>query len=138
VRHRGAGRIPAEVGSRLLEEERPMALKIATHEMDGVTIVTLDGHIVLGEETSSLRESLKNLMSQGKKKLVLDMKNVTFIDSAGLGMLVGINHSANTQNASLRLCNLGAKFKELLQITKLLTVFDVYNNEADAVKSFSK
>jgi len=115
-----------------------MALKITTHEVDGVTVVALDGHVVLGEETSSLRDKVKALLAEGKKKIVLDMKNVTFIDSAGLGALVGVHHSANTRGASLRLCNLGAKFKELLQITRLLTVFDVYNTEADAVRSFSK
>jgi len=115
-----------------------MALKISTHEVDGVTVVALDGNVVLGEETSSLREKMKTLLAEGKKKLVLDMKNVTFIDSAGLGALVGVHHSANTRGASLRLANLGGKFKELLQITKLLTVFDVSNSEADAIASFSK
>jgi anti-sigma B factor antagonist len=115
-----------------------MALKITTHEVDGVTVVALDGNVVLGEETSSLREKMKSLLDEGKKKLVLDMKNVTFIDSAGLGALVGVHHSAKTRGASLKLANLGSKFKELLQITKLLTVFEVANTEADAISSFSK
>jgi anti-sigma B factor antagonist len=115
-----------------------MALKITTHEVDGVTVVALDGNVVLGEETSALREKMKSLLDEGKKKLVLDMKNVTFIDSAGLGALVGVHHSAKTRGASLKLANLGSKFKELLQITKLLTVFEVANTEADAIASFSK
>jgi anti-sigma B factor antagonist len=115
-----------------------MALKMTTHEVDGVTVVALDGNVVLGEETSSLREKMTSLLAEGKKKLVLDMKNVTFIDSAGLGALVGVHHSASTRGATLKLANLGAKFKELLQITRLLTVFDVSNTEADAVASFSK
>jgi anti-sigma B factor antagonist len=115
-----------------------MALKITTHEVDGVTVVALDGHVVLGEETSSLREKMMALLAEGKKKIVLDMKNVTFIDSAGLGALVGVHHSAITRGASMRLSNLGAKFKELLQVTRLLTVFEVHNTEADAVRSFSK
>ena len=81
---------------------------------------------------------MKSLIAGGKKKIVLNMNNVTFIDSAGLGTLVAAHHSAKTQGAGLKLCHLGAKFQEVLQITKLLTVFDVYNTEAEAVGSFSK
>ena len=115
-----------------------MALKLSSREVDGVTVLALDGRIVLGEETNSLREKVKGLLAEGKRKLVLDMNNVTLIDSAGLGTLVGVHHSANTSGASLRLCNLGAKFRELLQMTRLLTVFEVSANEAEAVRSLSK
>ena len=115
-----------------------MALKINNREVDGVTVVALDGRIVLGEETNALREKVKGLLGEGKKKLVLDMSNVTLIDSAGLGTLVGVHQSASTRGASLRLCNLGAKFNELLQMTRLVTVFDISGNEAEAVRSFSK
>ena len=115
-----------------------MALKMTSQEVDGVTVVALDGRIVLGEETNSLREKVKGLLGEGKKKLVLDMSKVTLIDSAGLGTLVGVHQSASTRGASLRLCNLGAKIKELLQMTRLITVFDISGNEAEAVRSFSK
>jgi anti-sigma B factor antagonist len=115
-----------------------MALKMTNREVDGVAVVALDGRIVLGEESNALREKVKSLIAGGKKKLVLNMNNVTFIDSAGLGTLVAAHHSAKTQGAALKLCHLGAKFQEVLQITKLLTVFDVYNTEAEAVGSFSK
>ena len=115
-----------------------MALKITNREVDGVTVVALDGRVVLGEESSSLREKVKGLLAEGKQKIVLDLSNVTMIDSAGLGTLVGVHQSANTKGASLRLCNLGAKFKELLQMTRLLTVFEVSGTEAEAVRSFSK
>jgi anti-sigma B factor antagonist len=115
-----------------------MALKITTREVDGVAIVALDGRIVLGEETSALREKIKGLIAEGKTRIVLNVQNVTQIDSSGLGALVAAHHSAITRGASLRLCHLGARFKELLQITKLLTVFDVYDTEADAVHSFAK
>ena len=115
-----------------------MALKLATHEVDGVTVLVLDGRIVLGEETSKLRETVKNLVSEGKKKLVLDMKNVTMIDSSGLGALVAAYSSAKSAGASVRLSNLGAHFNQLLQITKLLTVFEVSKTQEDAVRSFSK
>jgi anti-sigma B factor antagonist len=115
-----------------------MALKLTTREVDGVAVLALDGRIVLGEETNALREKVKNLLSQGKKKLVLDMKNVTTIDSSGLGALVAAYSSAKSGGAMLRLSNLGSHLNQLLQVTKLLTVFEVSNTEADAVRSFSK
>ncbi len=90
---------------------------MTNREVDGVSVVALDGRIVLGEESNALREKVKSLIAEGKKKIVLNMDNITFIDSAGLGTLVAA---------------------EVLQITKLLTVFDVYNSEAEAVASFSK
>ena len=115
-----------------------MALKVMNRETDGVAVLALDGRIVLGEETNKLRESVKNLVSQGKRRIVLDVKNVTMIDSSGLGALVAAYSSAKSGGASLRLCNLGAHFNELLQITRLLTVFDVSKTEQDAVRSFGK
>src|ERR1051325_3873909 len=120
------------------EEETNVALKMSQREVDGVTVVALDGRIVLGEESNALREKVKTLLAEGKKKIVLNMDNITFIDSAGLGTLVAAHHSAKSQGAGLRLCHLGSKFQEVLQITKLMTVFDVYNTEAEAVASFSK
>jgi anti-sigma B factor antagonist len=120
------------------EEEINVALKITTREVDGVTVAALDGRIVLGEESNALREKVKALVAEGKKKIVLNMDNITFIDSAGLGTLVASHHSAKGQGAALKLCHLGTKFQEVLQITKLMTIFDVYNTEAEAVASFSK
>jgi anti-sigma B factor antagonist len=120
------------------EEENKVALKMTNREVDGVSVVALDGRIVLGEESNALREKVKSLIAEAKKKIVLNMANVTFIDSAGLGTLVAAHHSAKSQGAALKLAHLGAKFQEVLQITKLLTVFDVYNSEAEAVSSFAK
>lgn len=113
-----------------------MALKMTSHEVSGVTVVAMDGRIVLGEESNALREKVKALLAEGKKKIILDMSNVTYIDSAGLGTLVATHHSAKTQGATMKLCNLGQKFQEVLQITKLLTIFDVNDNEAAAIASF--
>ncbi|MGB2642075.1 MAG: STAS domain-containing protein [Candidatus Acidiferrum sp.] len=115
-----------------------MALKMTNREVEGVSVVALDGRIVLGEESNALREKVKGLIAEGKKKVVLNMANITFIDSAGLGTLVAAHHSAKSQGAALKLAHLGSKFQEVLQITKLLTVFDVYNTEAEAVASFAK
>jgi len=107
-------------------------------ETDGVTVVEIEGRIVLGEESNSFREKVKSLLAAGKKKIVLNLSNVSYIDSAGLGTLVASHHSARTQGASLRLSNLGAKFQEILQVTKLLTVFEVYDSEAAAIHSFAR
>ena len=132
--------VPAGLPPELLsdEEENKVALKMTNREVDGVAVVALDGRIVLGEESNALRERVKSLIAEGKKKVVLNMANITFIDSAGLGTLVAAHHSAKSQGAALKLAHLGAKFQEVLQITKLLTVFDVYNTEAEAVSSFAK
>jgi anti-sigma B factor antagonist len=113
-----------------------VTIKMTNSEVDGVSVVTLDGSIVLGEETNSFREKLKSMLAEGKKQIVLNMVNIKYIDSSGLGALVAAHFSARTQSASVRLCNLGKKFQEVMQITKLLTVFDVYDTEAAAVSSF--
>ncbi len=113
-----------------------MTVTIANKEIDGVSVVALDGRIVLGEESNSLREKVKSLIAEGKKKIVLNMANVKYIDSAGLGILVAAHVSAKTQGAALRLSNLGNKFHDVLQLTRLMTVFSVYNTEADAISSF--
>ena len=115
-----------------------MTVKMTNSEVDGVSVVALDGQIVLGEESNSLREKLKSLIAEGKKKIVLNMANIKYIDSAGVGTLVAAHISAHTQGASVRLCHLGRKFHEVLQITKLLTVFDVYDTEVAAVSSFEE
>ncbi len=107
-------------------------------EVNGVNVIDLEGRIVLGEESNAFREKVKGLLAAGKKKIVLNLANVTYIDSAGLGTLVATFHSARSQGATLKLANLGQKFKEVLQVTKLMTVFDTYENEAAAVQSFGK
>jgi anti-sigma B factor antagonist len=113
-----------------------MSLKISSNEVEGVSLVALNGRIILGEESTALREKLKSLIASGKKKIVLNMSEVTYIDSSGLGALVAAHLSAQNAGGSIRLCNLGQKFHEVLQMTKLLTVFDVYETEAAAVASF--
>jgi anti-sigma B factor antagonist len=114
-----------------------MSLKITDSVVDGVTLVSLTGRIVLGEESNALREKLKSLIAGGTLKIVLNMAEIDYIDSSGLGTLVAAHLSAKNAGASVRLCNLGNKFYEVMQVTKLLTVFDVYDTEAAAVSSFS-
>ena len=113
-----------------------MSLRITSSEVEGVSLVALNGRIILGEESNALREKLKSLIAAGKQKIVLNMAEIDYIDSAGLGTLVAAHLSAKNAGASIRLCNLGQKFHEVLQLTKLLTVFDVYDTEAAAVSSF--
>ena len=109
-----------------------------THEVDGVSIIVLKGRIVFGEESNALRAEVKSLIADGKRKIVLNMREIEYIDSAGLGMLVAAHLSARNHGASLRLCDLGSKFQEVLRITKLETVFLVCSTEATAVASFSR
>jgi anti-sigma B factor antagonist len=131
--------VPWLVAAGLLsdKEETNVALKMTNREVNGVSVVALDGRIVLGEESNALREKLKSLIAEGKKQIVLNMDNIKYIDSSGLGILVAAHCSAKTKGASLRLCHLGSKFQEVLQITKLVTVFEVCDTEAAAVASFS-
>ncbi len=113
-----------------------MSVKMTDSEVDGVSVLELDGRIVLGEESNSLREKLKSMVAAGKRRIVLNLSNIKYIDSAGLGALVAAHVSAKNQGSSLRLCNLGQKFHEVLQVTRLLTVFDVYDTQAAAISSF--
>ncbi|MDR3677537.1 MAG: STAS domain-containing protein [Acidobacteriota bacterium] len=113
-----------------------MALNIIEKEISGVTVLQVIGRVTLGEESNQLRTRLKDSLAQGKTRLVLDLAEVTYIDSAGLGTLVAGFTSAQNQGANLKLANLTKRFNEQLHITKLVTVFDVYNSVEDAVKSF--
>jgi anti-sigma B factor antagonist len=115
-----------------------VALKITDRVVDGVTVEALEGRIVLGEESNALREKVKALLAAGQKKVVLNMADVTYIDSSGLGTMVALHTSAKSQGASMKISNLGSKFQEILQVTKLVTVFDAYPTEAAAIGSFSK
>jgi anti-sigma B factor antagonist len=115
-----------------------VALRMTDRDVNGVNVLDIEGRIVLGEESNSFREKVKSLLAAGKRKIVLNLANVSYIDSAGLGTLVATYHSARSQGATLKLANLGAKFKEVLQVTKLMTVFDTYDSEAAAVASFPK
>src|SRR5690242_13982056 len=112
-----------------------MKLSISTKQIGDVSVVALKGRILLGEESNSLRDRIRSLIGDGKK-IVLNMANVTYIDSTGLGILVAAHVSAEKQGAALHLSDLGNKFYDLLQLTKLLTVFSVYATETEAIRSF--
>lgn len=113
-----------------------MTLTIATRETGGVTIVDLSGKIILGDESNALREQVKQLLAANKKKILLNLGGVSFIDSAGVGTLVASFTSTKAQDGELKLVNLTKRFRETLQITRLLTVFEAYDAEPEALASF--
>jgi anti-sigma B factor antagonist len=111
-------------------------LKLSTRQVDGVTIVDCSGRITLGEGSVVLRDAVKDLLSKGQKKIVLNLADVNYIDSSGIGELVSAYTTVKNQGGELKLLNLTKKVHDLLQITKLYTVFDVKDDEASAVKAF--
>ncbi|HEX3741798.1 MAG TPA: STAS domain-containing protein [Terriglobales bacterium] len=113
-----------------------MNLKVSTRQVDGVSIVDCSGRITLGEGSVVLRETVKDLLSKGQKKILLNLGDVNYIDSSGIGELVSAYTTVKNQGGELKLLKLTKKVHDLLQITKLYTVFDVKDDEAAAVKSF--
>ena len=111
-------------------------MKISTRQVDGVTIVDCSGRITLGEGSVTLRETVTQLLGKGEKKILLNLGDVNYIDSSGIGELVSAFTTVRKQGGDLKLLNLTKKVHDLLLITKLYTVFDVKDDEASAVKSF--
>ena len=114
-----------------------MSMKFTTREVGSVTIVDLSGKITLGEGGVTLREEVRKLVGEGQKKIVLNLAEVNYIDSSGLGELVSAYTAVKNAGGELKLLNLTSKVRDLLVITKLVTVFDVKDDEAAAVSSFA-
>ena len=115
-----------------------MSMKTSNRQVDGVTIVDCSGRITLGEGSVILRDSVRELLGKGNKKILLNLGDVNYIDSSGIGELVSAYTTVKNQGGELKLLNLTKKVHDLLQITKLLTVFDVNDDEAKAIASFEK
>ena len=115
-----------------------MSMKSSTRQVNGVTIVDLSGRITLGEGSVVLRDTVRELVGKGQKKILLNLGDVTYIDSSGIGELVSAFTTVRNQGGELKLLNLTKKVHDLLQITKLYTVFDVKDDEAAAVSSFAR
>jgi len=111
-------------------------MEIAERRVNDVTILDLSGKMTLGEGDEMLKQTINTLLAAGNKKLVLNLGNVPYIDSAGLGEVVRTHTTVSRQGGSLKLLNLTKRIEDLLSITKLLTVFDTYESEAEAIKSF--
>jgi anti-sigma B factor antagonist len=114
-----------------------MSMKLSTRQVDGITILDLSGRIVLGEGSVQLRDAVKELINKGQKRILLNLSDVNYIDSSGLGELVSAFTSVKNAGGELKLLGLTKKVKDLLQITKLYTVFDVRDDEASAISAFS-
>jgi anti-sigma B factor antagonist len=115
-----------------------VSMKASTRQVDGITIVDLSGRITLGEGSVVLRDTIRDVVAAGNKRILLNLGDVTYIDSSGIGELVSSFTSVRNQGGELKLLNLTKKVHDLLQITKLYTVFDIKDDEAQAVASFSK
>src|SRR3954462_6262690 len=113
-------------------------MKASNRQVDGITVVDLSGRITLGEGSVVLRDTLRDLLAKGEKSLLLNLGDVTYIDSSGIGELVSAFTTVRNQGGELKLLNLTKKVHDLLQITKLYTVFDVKDDEATAIQSFTK
>ena len=115
-----------------------MSMKTSTRQVNGVTIVDCSGRITLGEGSVVLKDVVRELLSKGQKKILLNLGDVNYIDSSGIGELVSAFTAVSNQGGQLKLLNLTKKVHDLLQITKLYTVFDVHDDEAKAIASFDK
>ena len=114
-----------------------MSVKLNTRQVGDVSVIDVSGRITLGEGSSTLRDALRELAGKGQKKILLNLGEVSYIDSSGIGELVSGFTSVTNSGGQLKLLNLTKRVKDLLQITKLYTVFDVHESEASAVRSFA-
>jgi len=112
-----------------------MTLKMDTRTVDGVAVVSCSGRIVFGEEANALRDTLKKLLTTSKQ-MVLNLSGVSYIDSGGLGTMVGVYSSVRAAGADIKLTGLGQRLRDVLAITKLATVFEVYDTEQQAIAAF--
>lgn len=113
-----------------------MPLEITQREINGIYLLALRGRLVLGEESSGFRETVENLLSTGATKIVVNLEQVTHVDSAGLGALIEAHRKTKANGARLKLSNLGPKFKQALEIARLLAIFETCSTEAAAIASF--
>jgi anti-sigma B factor antagonist len=113
-----------------------MSLKMDTREVNGIIIIDLSGQVTLGEATAAVRAEVRDQTGQGFRKILMNLANVTYIDSAGLGELTASYTSVKNHGGELKLLNLTKRVHDLMQITKLYTVFDVYDDEKKAIASF--
>jgi anti-anti-sigma factor len=111
-------------------------LEISQRETNGIYLLTLKGRLVLGLESNGLRTTIDNLLSSGATRIVVNLEDVNFVDSAGLGTLIEIHRKTKAKGGRLMLTNLGPKLRQALEIARLMTLFETFATEADAVASF--
>ena len=115
-----------------------MIMKATNRQVEGVAVVDMSGRITLGEGSVVLRDTIRDLIGKGNKKILLNLGDVTYIDSSGIGERVSAFTAVRREGGELKLLNLTKKVHDLLQITKLYTVFDIKDDEATAIKAFGK
>jgi anti-sigma B factor antagonist len=115
-----------------------MQLKLTRRTVDGILAIECNGRIVFGEESALLRDEVKKAIADGQKRIVLNLHEVNYIDSGGLGTLVALHTTALSAGGTIKLANLTRRVGDLLQLTKLLTVFEVHNSEYDALEAFRR
>jgi anti-sigma B factor antagonist len=113
-----------------------VSVKLSTRQVGDVTVIDATGRITLGEGASTFRDTVRDLASKGDKKILLNLSDVTYIDSSGIGELVSGFTTVTNHGGVLKLLGLSKRVKDLLQITKLYTVFEVFDDESTAVRSF--
>ena len=114
-----------------------MSVKLTTRQVGDVTVIDAVGRITLGEGATSFRDAIRDLANKGSKKLLINLGEVSYIDSSGIGEMVSGFTTITNHGGQLKLLGLSNRVKDLLQITKLYTVFEVFDDEASAVRSFS-
>lgn len=115
-----------------------MQLRLTKRTVDGIVAIECNGRIVFGEESALLRDEVKKVIADGVKRIVLNLGDVNYIDSGGLGTLVALQTTGLGAGATIKLANLTKRVGDLLQVTKLLTVFEVHNSEYEALEAFRK
>lgn len=113
-----------------------MSLKMHTREVKGIVVIDLSGRLTMGEPCAAIREEVHDQIRHGFRRILLNLGDVTYIDSAGLGELTAAYTSVKNREGELKLVNLTKRMHELMQITKLYTVLDVYDDENEAISSF--
>ena len=121
----------------LSEEDCAVSIQVTTRQVGDVSVVDVVGRITLGEGASALRETIRGLVAKDHKKVILNLGEVSYIDSSGIGELVSGFTTVTNHGGVLKLLGLTKRVQDLLQITKLYTVFDIYDSETSAVRSFS-
>jgi anti-sigma B factor antagonist len=114
-----------------------MSMKMAIHEKNGVSVVAMSGKLTLGESTSALRNKIHELSERGSGRILLDMADLTYIDSSGVGELVAAHAAVANAGGDMKLLNLARRVHDLLKVTKLYTVFEVFEDEGPAIGSFA-
>jgi anti-sigma B factor antagonist len=132
----GAPRLRRHAARSGWQREENAAMQIEERVVDGVTILDLKGKMTLGEGDELLKDKINSLIQQDRKQLLLNLEEVPYIDSAGLGEIVRTYTTVSRQGGKLKLLNLTKRIQDLLAITKLLTVFETYDTEKDAISSY--